>query len=1072
MLFCINTSLSMAQTSTENYVVTETMLNSEGSHITSVQYYDGLGRQVQTVQNGINANHSKTIHAQQDYDACGRFFKAWLPVSGMSLNYNSNIPDQVSDQLAYSQTTYDATDRPIYVSTPGSDMSGRGKSIEYITNSANSVKRYRASDSGLSQDGYYPAGTLDGIKTTDEDGRTLVVFKDMMGSVVLERRASHYDTYYVYNNLHQLRFVLSPRYQYSAHKAIYGYEYRYDNRGNVAKKILPQCEYIQYWHDQANRLLYMQDANLRKKGKYRFFLYDALGRLVMQGLSSMAKLDLSESDNVPVATFNLATSGISGTGYVVNVQGLVDSNSVIEIVNYYDNYNFLTANNLNSFSFASASNQNVQGLITGTITRASNGSLIYSVMYYNERGLLTETRTKGLSNINEFTATQYSFTDKPVESTYSVTKDGQTLFSATSTLAYDSSCDKLASSNMSITSGSAAKSALLAYHTYDDMGRLSHTNRSSNVGSVNYGYDVRGWLTNISTRNFSEELFYADSPWGDSCYNGNISALRWKDAGYKPDHRNMKYRGYQFTYDHLNRLTAAVYGEGEGLSTNKNRYNEIVERYDENGNIMELSRRGLKQDGVYGTIDNLTIHLNGNQVMEAKDVALRVTRPGTLDFDNANGGNWYQYQYNSDGALMIDESRGIALIEYDDNNNPQRIQFTNGNVIKYVYTSTGIKLRTIHYTAVPNITVPLGAKRELILGPSGDVLSADTTEYHAGLIFINGQPSMYPFDDGYCSLRTPTGIPSIAFHYYDRDHLGNNRIVVNASSGEVEQVTNYYPFGTVFSDSTTHNPGFQKFKYNGKELDLAHGLNTYDYGARQYDPILPKWDRIDPLAETNYNVSPYAYCANNPVRFIDPDGKDYDVYYDGKSFIISATYYTDEFSAESANNAVAFWNGLNGKYTMDGLPVNFALNVTVISSEEIPVGVKTDRFINGKANVTVSGNTYILSDISDANINGETKSGRVVTVNKNKATPLTGAHEIGHTLGMQHSDAGLMTAASSDPQRSSKVSKGEIKSMIKNAVKGKPAKDTNGTPAGKGYFHNTSDAPNVKFKYKMEDKMK
>ena len=892
MLFCINTSLSMAQTSTENYVVTETMLNSEGSHITSVQYYDGLGRQVQTVQNGINANHSKTIHAQQDYDACGRFFKAWLPVSGMSLNYNSNIPDQVSEQLAYSQTTYDATDRPIYVSTPGSDMSGRGKSIEYITNSANSVKRYRASDSGLSQDGYYPAGTLDGIKTTDEDGRTLVVFKDMMGSVVLERRASHYDTYYVYNNLHQLRFVLSPRYQYSAHKAIYGYEYRYDNRGNVAKKILPQCEYIQYWHDQANRLLYMQDANLRKKGKYRFFLYDALGRLVIQGLSSMAKLDLSESDNVPVATFNLATSGISGTGYVVNVQGLVDSNSVIEIVNYYDNYNFLTADYLNSFSFASASTQNVQGLITGTITRASNGSLIYSVMYYNERGLLTETKTKGLNNINEFTATQYSFTDKPVESTYSVAKDGQTLFSATSTLAYDGSCDKLASSNMSITSGSAAKSALLAYHTYDDMGRLSHTNRSSNVGSVNYGYDVRGWLTSISTRNFSEELFYADSPWGDSCYNGNISALRWKDAGYKPDHRNMKYRGYQFTYDHLNRLTAAVYGEGEGLSTNKNRYNEIVERYDENGNIMELSRRGLKQDGVYGTIDNLTIHLNGNQVMEAKDVALRVTRPGTLDFDNANGGNWYQYQYNSDGALMIDESRGIALIEYDDNNNPQRIQFTNGNVIKYVYTSTGIKLRTIHYTAVPNITVPLGAKRELILGPSGDVLSADTTEYHAGLIFINGQPSMYPFDDGYCSLRTPTGIPSIAFHYYDRDHLGNNRIVVNASSGEVEQVTNYYPFGTVFSDSTTHNPGFQKFKYNGKELDLAHGLNTYDYGARQYDPILPKWDRIDPLAEKNPNMTPYHFCHDNPVNMIDPDGMD-DYYTNNGQFIFRDDKETD-----------------------------------------------------------------------------------------------------------------------------------------------------------------------------------
>ncbi len=53
-----------------------------------------------------------------------------------------------------------------------------------------------------------------------------------------------------------------------------------------------------------------------------------------------------------------------------------------------------------------------------------------------------------------------------------------------------------------------------------------------------------------------------------------------------------------------------------------------------------------------------------------------------------------------------------------------------------------------------------------------------------------------------------------------------------------------------------------------------HGLNTYDYGARQYSPILPMWDRVDPLAEKYYNVSPYAYCAGNPVKFVDPDGKE------------------------------------------------------------------------------------------------------------------------------------------------------------------------------------------------------
>ena len=104
-------------------------------------------------------------------------------------------------------------------------------------------------------------------------------------------------------------------------------------------------------------------------------------------------------------------------------------------------------------------------------------------------------------------------------------------------------------------------------------------------------------------------------------------------------------------------------------------------------------------------------------------------------------------------------------------------------------------------------------------------------------------------------------------------HLGNNDEVVDAK-GVVQQVTNYYPFGAPYADATAvKNADFQPYKYNGKELDLMHGLNTYDYGARQHDPILARWDRIDPLCEKYYSTSPYAYCMNNPVRFIDPDGR-------------------------------------------------------------------------------------------------------------------------------------------------------------------------------------------------------
>ena len=118
------------------------------------------------------------------------------------------------------------------------------------------------------------------------------------------------------------------------------------------------------------------------------------------------------------------------------------------------------------------------------------------------------------------------------------------------------------------------------------------------------------------------------------------------------------------------------------------------------------------------------------------------------------------------------------------------------------------------------------------------------------------------------------GTPT-SWNYYVTDHLGNVRQVTEADGsreGNIIQKVNYYPFGAEFCDGTANN-SVQPYKYNGKELDLMHGLNTYDYGARQYNPITARWDRIDPLCEKYYSVSPYAYCGGNPVRFIDPNGK-------------------------------------------------------------------------------------------------------------------------------------------------------------------------------------------------------
>lgn len=138
----------------------------------------------------------------------------------------------------------------------------------------------------------------------------------------------------------------------------------------------------------------------------------------------------------------------------------------------------------------------------------------------------------------------------------------------------------------------------------------------------------------------------------------------------------------------------------------------------------------------------------------------------------------------------------------------------------------------------------------------------------------NGKIDKYLFEGGYCQA-TATGAytDTFAFHYYNQDHLGNNREVVDPS-GNVVQVTNYYPFGAPYADaSAVKNADKQSYKYNGKELDTMHGLNTYDHGARQNYSILGRWDRIDPRCEDYYDLSPYVYCGDNPILCVDPDGK-------------------------------------------------------------------------------------------------------------------------------------------------------------------------------------------------------
>ena len=106
-------------------------------------------------------------------------------------------------------------------------------------------------------------------------------------------------------------------------------------------------------------------------------------------------------------------------------------------------------------------------------------------------------------------------------------------------------------------------------------------------------------------------------------------------------------------------------------------------------------------------------------------------------------------------------------------------------------------------------------------------------------------------------------------YFYIKDYQGNVRVVLNQANQPVE-VNSYYPYGGLMAATTTE--GSQPYKYGTKELDRENGLDWYDSKARMYDPTIGRTPTQDPMAEKYYSISPYLWCAANPITFTDPTG--------------------------------------------------------------------------------------------------------------------------------------------------------------------------------------------------------
>ena len=271
---------------------------------------------------------------------------------------------------------------------------------------------------------------------------------------------------------------------------------------------------------------------------------------------------------------------------------------------------------------------------------------------------------------------------------------------------------------------------------------------------------------------------------------------------------------------------------------------------------------------------------------------------------------------------------------------PSVVTFSNGNTITYLYAADGRKLRTVH----------------VINGFSF------TTDYSGNVIYENGSQKLLLTEEGYVDL-----VNSNTYYYYLRDHQGNNRVVVS-SSGTVMETNHYYPFGGLFSTSTSVQP----YKYNGKELDTKNGLNWYDYGARHYDAALGRWFVVDPLAEKMYGWSPYGYCFNNPIKLVDIDGKypgpgdlfvskreaakDWGKYYNGASILRKREMFSVIYEVKEGNKIKGY--SYNEAIVSDDA---HKVSSTIKDNENITATIHSHGEYNGTF-VDDKGNRYMVKD--------------------------------------------------------------------------------------------------------------
>ena len=807
----------------------------------TTQYFDGLGRSVQTVGRRATPLGSDLVQPQV-YDPIGREITHYLPYADSSNdgNYKPNaVLSQAAfnaiqfpgEQFYYGQTVYESSplNRPTNVYAAGNSWAGGGRGIamSYNINSvADSVRSWdipAATGSIPTTAGTYGPGTLFKTVTTDEAGHQVVEYKDLHGKVVLKKvqrdtvpgtaHVGWLNTYYVYDDLDNLRFVIPPKAVewLNANGWNFGvnggstvaselcFRYEYDDRNRMIVKAVPGAGEVWMVYDTRDRLVMTQDSYARDNGYWMVTKYDSLnrqdslGKLVDANTRDYHQNLAATSSNYPV---------VSGTSYTSYIRTFYDDYTWVaaattafngSFATKYINYSNYFITGLNTgpvYAQPITPSGATRGMVTGNSTYVIGSRYLYQENFYDDHGRMIQKISTNWEDGTDTTTIQYDFSGKPLRKLLTQNEHYATapLYTVSTKLNYDA-MGRPTSTWMRM--DQATTDQLIDSLKYDELGRLRVKYIGGTPGnyldSLVYDYNIRGWVNGINRKYladsannyFGMELGYDKATTmapGTSFtglqYNGDIAGAVWKSAG---DGVNRK---YDYSYDNVNRLTGAAYSDNLAGSWGNTKMDFSVSGlgYDANGNIMSMIQNGFKIGAPTGRIDSLTYSYlpNSNKLNQVIDGANdSASKLGDFHY-NSSTKQAQDYTYFSSGDINKDLNKGYKIVSYNYLHLPELFQIPGKGQIQYVYRADGNKVRKYSWDSATSHTTVTTYVEGLVYSRIDSFVP--NPAHKDTLQFVQHEDGRVRWAQHY--YTTGSSAYGWEYDFYETDHLGNTRVLL------------------------------------------------------------------------------------------------------------------------------------------------------------------------------------------------------------------------------------------------------------------------------------------------------